>query len=134
MGSGQLKKELERVKTPTVHLTQSPVPQSAATGPSAHATAGPRIIQAYDLPSAVQAPLPRATSRAPRPPYRRPLRCFLCDEEGHFVASCPLKAQLQLLGRQNQSPHTMRALPAPPTEEDSPSISLNSDRGPSRPQ
>ena len=39
-----------------------------------------------------------------RPPRRqldcRSLRCFLCGEEGHFVATCPARPVLQRLLRQ----------------------------------
>ena len=40
---------------------------------------------------------------------RRPLRCFLCGEEGHFVASCPARPVLQRLLRSTgacQRPHS----------------------------
>ena len=42
--------------------------------------------------------------RAPRrQPDRRPPRCFLCDEEGHFAYRCPARTLLQrLLGQQTQ--------------------------------
>ena len=65
------------------------------------------------------------------PPCRR--RCFLCDQERHFVASCPIRAEtfryLQQNARQATTPPARCALsPAPPAEdiasEDGP-VSLN---------
>ena len=63
-----------------------------------------------------------------RPPRRqldrRPLRCFLCGEEGHVVANCPARPVLQCLLRQQVSA-SARALPRghivwlPATEDDS---------------
>ena len=39
--------------------------------------------------------------RSPRrQPDRRPPRCFLCDEEGHFAYRCPARSLLQRLLRQ----------------------------------
>ena len=35
-----------------------------------------------------------------RQPDRRPQRCFLCDEEGHFAYRCPAHSLLQSLLRQ----------------------------------
>ena len=43
--------------------------------------------------------------RGPRRQYRRPMRCFLCDEEGHFAYRCPTRTLLQrLLRPQAQEP------------------------------
>ena len=38
-------------------------------------------------------------SRGPRRQDRRPMRCFLCDEEGHFAYCCPACTLLQRLLR-----------------------------------
>ena len=38
--------------------------------------------------------------RGLRRPDRRPMRCFLCDEEGHFAYRCPARTLLQRLLRQ----------------------------------
>ena len=38
--------------------------------------------------------------RGPRRQDRRPMRCFLCDEEGHFAYRCPARTLLQRLLRQ----------------------------------
>ena len=49
-----------------------------------------------------------------RPPRRqqdrRPPRCFLCDEEGHFTYCCPARSLLQRLLRQ-QARETAHGLP-----------------------
>ena len=50
------------------------------------------------------------------PPYfrgqrrsdRRPLRCFLCDEEGHFAYRCPARTLLQRLLRQQAKEQARR--------------------------
>ena len=44
-----------------------------------------------------------------RQPDRRPQRCFLCDEEGHFAYRCPARSLLQRLLRQ-QARETLMAL------------------------
>ena len=38
--------------------------------------------------------------RGPRRQDRQPMRCFLCDEEGHFAYRCPARTLLQRLLRQ----------------------------------
>ena len=42
---------------------------------------------------------------------RRPARCFLCDEEGHFAYRCPTRTLLQRLLRQ-QTPEQARRPPS----------------------
>ena len=42
---------------------------------------------------------------------RRPVRCFLCDEEGHFAYRCPTRTLLQRLLRQ-QTPEQARRPPS----------------------
>ena len=42
---------------------------------------------------------------------RRPARCFLCDEEGHFAYRCPTRTLLQRLLRQ-QTPEQARRSPS----------------------
>ena len=63
-----------------------------------------------------------------RPPHcqldRRPLRCFLCGEEGHFVSNCPARPVVQRLLRQQarasaRAPAQGHILDLPATEDDS---------------
>ena len=64
---------------------------------------------------------------------RRPPRCFLCGEEGHFVSHCPARSVLQRLLRQQactdaRGPHRGQVLELPPVENDgqkSPNVQLN---------
>ena len=72
-----------------------------------------------------------------RPPRRqldrRPLCCFLCGEEGHFVANCPAHPILQRLLRQQAhasacTPPRGHIMELPATEDDShsgPNVQLN---------
>ena len=73
-------------------------------------------------------------SRLPRCELdRRPPRCFLCGEEGHFVASCPAHPVLQRLLRQQvrasaRAPPRGHILELPAAEDDShpgPNVELN---------
>ena len=64
---------------------------------------------------------------------RRPPRCFLCGEEGHFVSHCPAHSVLQRLLRQQArvnacGPPRGQVLELPPTEDgeqNSPNVHLN---------
>ena len=46
--------------------------------------------------------------RGPRRQDRRPMRCFLCDEEGHFAYRCPARTLLQRLLRQQAQEQARR--------------------------
>ena len=66
-------------------------------------------------------------SRGPRQQDKRPMRCFLCDEEGHFAYRCPARTLLQRMLRQ-QAQEKARRLPRGkvlelPTADDSSSAS-----------
>ena len=63
---------------------------------------------------------------------RRPVRCFLCDEEGHFAYRCPARTLLQRLLRQQtqeqaRRPPTGQVLELPPADGSSnaPPLHLN---------
>ena len=110
-----LKKDLKEANEQiATHKAISPPAATMAATPAPAAAA----------PAAAQAP-PTAPARHlyhdygdemnfHRPPRRqldrRPPRCFLCGEEGHFVANCPTRPILQCLLRQ-QARATARAPP-----------------------
>ena len=136
--------------TPTAEFAVPPSNAVAAAQPPPAASAP------TSLPSPAATPLPPlATAQPPlynhgRPPYfdygeegsyfrgqrrqpaRRPPRCFLCDEEGHFAYRCPARTILQRLLRQ-QAQETARGplrgqileLPAPEGSQGSPQVYLN---------
>ena len=59
--------------------------------------------------------------RGPRWQDRRPVRCFLCDEEGHFAYHCPARTLLQRLLRQQaqeqaRRPPSGQVLELPPAD------------------
>ena len=104
--------------TPTATFAAPPSNPIAAAQPPPAALAPP------SLPNPAATPLPPlATAQPPpyntgHPPYfwygeegpysrgqrrqsdRRPPRCFLCDEEGHFAYCCPARTLLQRMLRQ----------------------------------
>ena len=109
---------------PTVSLAIPAAPTVAAARP-------PPASLAAQLPPAA-APLPPPMATAQMPPYRqehqqyyqdpqyfrrhdrrqdrRSVRCFLCDEEGHFAYRCPARTLLQRLLRQ----HAQKQARCPP--------------------
>ena len=136
--------------TPTAAFAAPPSSTVVAAQPPPAASAQ------TSLPSPAATPLPPlATAQPPlhnqgRPPYfdheeegpyfrgqrrqsdRRPPRCFLCDEEGHFAYRCPARVILQRLLRQ-QVQETARGpprgqvleLPAPDGSQGPPQGHLN---------
>ena len=60
---------------------------------------------------------------------RRSVRCFLCDEEGHFAYRCPARTLSQRLLRQEQArrPPSGQGLELPPADGSSnaPPLHLN---------
>ena len=54
---------------------------------------------------------PQSFRQQDRQQDRRPARCFLCDEEGHFAYRCPTRTLLQRLLRQ-QTPEQARRPPS----------------------
>ena len=108
-------------------------PQTAAlASPLSHAVAAAQPPPASLAPpqrtqAAAPQPQPMATAQAPQyyqeyqphfyrnedPQYfrrqdRRPVRCFLCDEEGHFAYRCPARTLLQRLLRQKAQEQARR--------------------------
>ena len=68
--------------------------------------------------------------RGPRRQDRRSMRCFLCDEEGHFAYRCPARTLLQHLLRQQaqeqarQPPRQVLELPAVDDSSSAPAAHL----------
>ena len=115
---------------PTVSLAIPATPTVAAAQPP------PASLAAQQLPpAAAPLPPPMATARVPQsrqeyqqqyyrnedPQYFRrqdrrqdrwSVRCFLCDEEGHFAYRCPARALLQRLLRQHAQEQVRRPLPS----------------------
>ena len=91
----------------TVAAAQHP-PASLAPPQMAHPAASPLPPMATaQAPQYIQDPPPYFYGneeppyfRGPRRQDRRPMRCFLCDEEGHFAYHCPARTLLQRLLRQ----------------------------------
>ena len=70
--------------------------------------------------------------RGQRRPDRRPMRCFLCNEEGHFAYRCSARTLLQRLLRQQAQEQTRRPprgqvleLPAADDSSSSSAVHLN---------
>ena len=120
-------------------------PQTAAlAAPLSHAVAAAQPPPASLAPpqrtqAAAPQPQPMVTAQAPQylqeyqphfyrnedPQYfrgpRRPVRCFLCDEEGHFAYRCPACTLLQRLLRQQaqeqaRRPPSGQVLELPPAD------------------
>ena len=92
----------------------------AAAQPPPTSVAPPQLPQPIAPPPQPMAPAPvpqyvqdySPMYRQEEPPYfrrqdrrqdRRSVRCFLCDEEGHFAYRCPARTLLQRLLRQEQA-------------------------------
>ena len=105
----------------TVVATAQPTP--AASPPASLPVPAPLATPLPPLATAQPPPYPPGRSPYPdygeegpyfrpplRQPDRRPPRCFLCDEEGHFVYRCPARSLLQRLLRQ-QARETVQGPP-----------------------
>ena len=138
--------------TPTTALAAPPAATVAAAQPPPIASP-PAMASTHPPPAAPLPPLATAQPppyppgrqlypdygeegpyfRSPRQqPDRRPQRCFLCDEEGHFAYRCPARSLLQCLLRQQAretAPGPPRSrvleLPAPESSQGSPQGHLN---------
>ena len=138
--------------TPTAALAAPPAVAGGAAQPPP-AASPPAMTHAHPPPTAPLPPL--ATAQPPpyppgrqlypdygeegpyfrpprRQPDRRPQRCFLCDEEGHFAYRCPTRSLLQRLLRQQARETThgpprgqVLKLPAPESSQGSPQGYLN---------
>ena len=141
--------------TPTTALAATSAVTVAAAHPPPLAQPPP-LATAQPPPLATPQPPPLATAQPPPPsparhlyqvypeegpyfrpprlqPDRRPPRCFLCGEEGHFVSNCPARSVLQRLLRQQTSdnargPPRGQVLELPTSEDgdqNSPHVHLN---------
>ena len=123
--------------TPTVAAAQPPPasftppqrPQAVAPPPQPMVTAQtPQYMQDYP-PQYYRNEDPQYFRRHDRRQDRRSVRCFLCDEEGHFAYRCPARTLLQCLLRQEQArrPPSGQVLELPPADGSSnaPPLHLN---------
>ena len=122
-----LTKDLAKAHERIAAQRPAATPTAAFAAPPSNAVAAaqhpPASLAPPQLAHPVATPLPPMTTAQPPPyilgppPYydgseepsyfrgqrrsdRRPLRCFLCDEEGHFAYRCPARTLLQRLLRQ----------------------------------
>ena len=114
---------------PTVAAAQPPPaslappqrPQAVAPPPQPMVTAQtPQYYQDYP-PQYYRNEDPQYFRRQDRRQDRRSVRCFLCDEEGHFAYRCPARILLQRLLRQQaqeqaRRPPTGQVLELPPAD------------------
>ena len=117
---------------PPASLAPPQRPQAAAPPPQPMATAqAPQYYQDYQ-PQYYRNEDPQYFRRQDRRQDRRPVRCFLCDEEGHFAYRCPARTLLQRLLRQQaqeqaRRPPAGQVLELPPADGSSnaPPLHLN---------
>ena len=97
--------------------------------PPQHTTPAPMHQYVQDYQSQYRQEDPPYFRRQDRRQDRRPVRCFLCDEEGHFAYRCPARMLLQRLLRQEQArrPQPGQVLELPPANGSSqaPPLHLN---------
>ena len=130
-----LTKDLAKAHEPIAAKPQAATPTAAFAAPPSNTVAAaqppPTTLAPPKLPNPTATPLPPMATAQPPPynpgppqyfdygnegvPYfrgqrrqsdRRPLRCFLCDEEGHFAYCCPAQTLLQHMLRQQAQEHT----------------------------
>ena len=105
------------------HPTATPLPPLATAQPPQYLQGSPFF---YD--EGVEPPYFRGQRRQDR----RPMRYFLCDEEGHFAYCCPARTLLQRLLRQQAQEQARRPprrqvleLPEPDDSSNSSTVHLN---------
>ena len=113
---------------PPATFAPPPRPQVAAPPPQ-HTTPVPMHQYVQDYQPHYRQEDPPYFRRQDRRHDRRPVRCFLCDEEGHFAYRCPARTLLQRLLRQEQArrPQPGQVLELPPANGSSqaPPLHLN---------
>ena len=82
-----------------VHPTATPLPPLATAQPPPYLQGAPPFYYETEEP-----PYFRGQRRSDR----RPLRCFLCDEEGHFAYRCPARTLLQRMLQQKAQEQARR--------------------------
>ena len=151
-----LKRDLLRAHEKLASQTPAAPQTAALAAPLSQAVAAAQPPPASLAPpqrpqAAAPPPQPMVTAQAPQyyqnyrphlyknedPQYfrqqaRRPVRCFLCDEEGHFAQRCPARTLSQRLLRQQapeqaRRPPSGQALELPPADGSSnaPPLHLN---------
>ena len=115
-------------------------PAPLAPPQMAHPTATPLATMATAQPPQYLQGSPSFYHEGEEPPYfrgqrqqdRRHMRCFLCDEEGHFAYRCPARTLLQRLLRQQAQEQARRPprgqmleLPATDGSSSSSAVHLN---------
>ena len=115
--------------TPTVAAAQPP--PASFTPPQRPQAMAPAPMHQYvqDYTPVYRQEEPPYFRRQDRRQDRRSVRCFLCDEEGHFAYRCPARTLLQRLLRQEQArrPQSGQVLELPPADGSSqaPPLHLN---------
>ena len=107
----------QKTVAPPVAAVPAPTAATAAAAQPPPAAPASHVYQDYGE----EPPFYRPPSRQMD---RRPPRCFLCSEEGHFVSNCPARPVLQLLLRQQErastrAPPRGQILELPDNEDDS---------------
>ena len=137
-----LTKDLAKAHKPIAAKPQAATSTAAFAAPPSNTVAAaqppPATLGPPKLPNPAATPLPPLAMAQPPPystglppyfeygeegaPYfrgqrrqsgRRPLRCFLCDEEGHVAYRCPARTLLQHMLRQQAQEHVR----GPPREQ-----------------